>query len=79
VIILTGHIDTLFHVEQIDITSLPEVASALRQAHLDAAFHVVGSAYQNRAACLPNVICSGLFSTATVLCFLRTILTSLTG
>jgi hypothetical protein len=61
VIILTGHTDTLFHVEQIDITSLPEVASALRQAHLDAAFYVVGSACQNWSACLPDVICSRLF------------------
>jgi hypothetical protein len=51
----------LFDVEQTDITSLPEVASALRQAHLDAAFLVFGSACQNRATCLPHVICSGLF------------------
>lgn len=60
-IIFTGHIDTLFHVDQTDITSLPEVTSVLRQAHLDAALHVVGSACQNRAASLPNLICSALF------------------
>lgn len=60
-VIFTGHTDTLFHVDQIDITSLPEVTSVLRQAHLDAALHVVGSACQIRAASLPDLICSALF------------------
>ena len=60
-IILTGHIDTLFHVEQTDITPLLEVTSVLRQAHLDAALHVVGSTCENRAASLPDLICSALF------------------
>ena len=60
-IILTGHIDTSFHVEQIDITSLPEVTNVLCQEHLDAALHVVGSTCQNRAASLPDLIYSALF------------------
>ena len=60
-IILTGHIDTLFHVEQTDITSLPEVTSVLRQAHLDGALHVVGSTCHKRPAGLPDLICSALF------------------
>jgi hypothetical protein len=50
----------LFHVEQTDITSLPEVTSVLRQAQLDAAVHVVGSTCQNRAASLPDLICSAV-------------------
>jgi hypothetical protein len=61
VIIFTGHLDTLFNVEQIDFTSLPDVTSVLRQAHLDAALYVVGSACQNRAVSLPDLICSALF------------------
>ena len=60
-VILSGHIDTLFHVEQTDITSLPQLISVLRQAHLDAALHVVGSACQNRAVSWPDLICSALF------------------
>ena len=60
-VIFTGYVDKLFHVDQIDITSLSEVTSVLRQAHLDAALHVVHTACQNRAASLPDLICSALF------------------
>lgn len=55
----------MFHVEQIDITSLPEVTSNLRQAHLNAALHVVRIACQNRATSLPDIICSALFQFVT--------------
>jgi hypothetical protein len=66
---------TLFHVEQIDITSLSEVSGALPKAHLDAAFHVVFSACQNRAILLPDLICSALI----MLGLFRSSRASLTG